>query len=50
MQIPTTFQTAGPFNLGGGEIVVIAVVFGAVAVLWLAPRIARAFGEGIGRE
>ena len=27
MQIPTSFQTAGPFNLGGGEIVVIAVVF-----------------------
>ena len=27
MQIPLTFQTAGPFNLGGGEIIVIAVVF-----------------------
>ena len=25
-QIPHTFQTAGPFNLGGGELLVIAVV------------------------
>ena len=50
MPIPTTFQTAGPFNLGGGEIVVLFTgLFWALVAFWLIPRIVRAFGEGIGQ-
>jgi sec-independent protein translocase protein TatA len=47
MQIPTTFQTAGPFNLGGGEIVVIAVVFLVLFGGKKLPEMAKGLGEGI---
>jgi hypothetical protein len=48
MHIPTNFQTAGPFNLGGGEIVeLFMVALFVAAVWWLPPRIARASGEGL---
>jgi sec-independent protein translocase protein TatA len=47
MQIPNGFQTAGPFNLGGGEIVIIAiaalVLFGGKKI----PEMAKGLGEGI---
>lgn len=50
MQIPTTFQTAGPFNLGGGEITVLFTgLFWVLVIFWVLPRIVRTFGEGIGR-
>jgi sec-independent protein translocase protein TatA len=47
MQIPTTFQTAGPFNLGGGELVVIAVVFLVLFGGKKLPEMAKGLGEGI---
>ena len=47
MQIPTSFQTAGPFNLGGGEIVVIAVVFLVLFGGKKLPEMAKGLGEGI---
>ena len=47
MQIPTNFQTAGPFNLGGGEIVVIAVVFLVLFGGKKLPEMAKGLGEGI---
>jgi sec-independent protein translocase protein TatA len=47
MHIPTTFQTAGPFNLGGGEIVVIAVVFLVLFGGKKLPEMAKGLGEGI---
>lgn len=47
MQIPTSFQTAGPFNLGGGEIVVIAVVFLILFGGKKLPEMAKGLGEGI---
>src|SRR5665213_4325068 len=34
-QIPHTFQTAGPFNLGGGEIVVLVFAFFGTTVLFV---------------
>ena len=47
MQIPQSFQTAGPLNLGGGELMVIL----AVAVLLFGgkkiPEVAKGIGEGI---
>jgi sec-independent protein translocase protein TatA len=47
MQIPQSFQTAGPFNLGGGEIVVIAVVFLVLFGGKKLPEMAKGLGEGI---
>ena len=47
MQIPTSFRTAGPFNLGGGEIVVIAVVFLVLFGGKKLPEMAKGLGEGI---
>lgn len=47
MHIPSTFQTAGPFNLGGGEIVVIAVVFLVLFGGKKLPEMAKGLGEGI---
>jgi len=47
MQIPTTFQTAGPFNLGGGELAVIAVVFLVLFGGKKLPEMAKGLGEGI---
>ena len=47
MHIPTTFQTAGPFNLGGGEIVVIAVVFLVLFGGKKLPEMAKGLGQGI---
>jgi sec-independent protein translocase protein TatA len=47
MQIPTTFQTAGPFNLGGGEILVIAIVFLVLFGGKKLPEMAKGLGEGI---
>ena len=47
MQIPTSFQTAGPFNLGGGEIVVIAVVFLVLFGGKKLPEMAKGLGQGI---
>jgi sec-independent protein translocase protein TatA len=47
MLIPQSFQTAGPLNLGGGELMVIL----AVAVLLFGgkkiPEVAKGIGEGI---
>ena len=34
-QLPHTFQTAGPFNLGGGEIIVIAFAFFGSTMLFV---------------
>lgn len=47
MQIPHSFQTAGPFNLGGGEIVVIALVFLVLFGGKKLPEMAKGLGEGI---
>ena len=47
MQIPQTFQTAGPFNLGGGEIVIIAIVFLVLFGGKKLPEMAKGLGEGI---
>ena len=47
MQIPQSFQTAGPFNLGGGEIVVIAIVFLVLFGGKKLPEMAKGLGEGI---
>jgi sec-independent protein translocase protein TatA len=47
MQIPQSFQTAGPFNLGGGEIVVIAVVFLVLFGGKKLPEMAKGLGQGI---
>ena len=47
MHIPTTFQTAGPFNLGGVEIVLIAVVFLVLFGGKKLPEMAKGLGEGI---
>jgi sec-independent protein translocase protein TatA len=47
MQIPQTFQTAGPFNLGGGEIVIIALVFLVLFGGKKLPEMAKGLGEGI---
>lgn len=47
MQIPHSFQTAGPFNLGGGEIVVIAVVFLVLFGGKKLPEMAKGLGQGI---
>jgi sec-independent protein translocase protein TatA len=47
MQIPQSFQTAGPFNLGGGEIVVIALVFLVLFGGKKLPEMAKGLGEGI---
>ncbi len=56
MDIPTTFQSAGPFNIGGPEIVILAAVFKFVAIFFLVrlfiktlPKIAKAFGEGLAK-
>ena len=47
MQIPQSFQTAGPLNLGGGELIVILIVvlvlFGGKKI----PEMAKGLGEGI---
>ena len=47
MQIPTSFQTAGPFNLGGGEIVIIAIVFLVLFGGKKLPEMAKGLGQGI---
>lgn len=47
MQIPTSFQTAGPFNLGGGEILVIAIVFLVLFGGKKLPEMAKGLGQGI---
>jgi sec-independent protein translocase protein TatA len=45
--LPQNFQTAGPLNLGGGELLVILAVvvllFGGKKI----PEIAKGMGEGI---
>jgi sec-independent protein translocase protein TatA len=47
MHIPQSFQTAGPFNLGGQEmliiLVVVLVLFGGKKI----PEMAKGLGEGI---
>ncbi len=47
MQIPQNFQTAGPFGLGGPEIVVIAVVFLVLFGGKKLPEMAKGLGQGI---
>jgi sec-independent protein translocase protein TatA len=47
MHIPQSFQTAGPFNLGGGELAVIAVVFLVLFGGKKLPEMAKGLGEGI---
>ena len=41
MHLPTNFQTAGPFRLGGGEIGVTFIVVGAVWLLCESSRPSR---------
>jgi sec-independent protein translocase protein TatA len=47
MHIPQSFQTAGPFNLGGQEmliiLVVVVILFGGKKI----PEVAKGIGEGI---
>jgi len=45
MQIPQNFQTAGPFGLGGPEVIAIVflVLFGGKKL----PEMAKGLGEGI---
>ncbi len=47
MQIPTTLHAAGPFGLGGPEVLVIAVVFLVLFGGKKLPEMAKGLGQGI---